>query len=368
MNQSLSLQSDTLAYQLGVRPGVIPRNMESASLHAVVGQLNKFMDGKTTGTMVGVATEEAPEGKPEKDGIIFYLLNHAVSVIRKKHHVYEGLGGNLPILELYHKELAFRSARMFYYMLLICTRESRHAKNQHGDAYWTKLGDKYGQAIVKFHKGIKGTGSDSAASALRTHPPDTTVGNYTVFMAELFNTGSFSSGYGGKAWGKVAEVLRDFILGKLTAEMMMDTAFTLCHNNGPIFNKGMLFSGYTDEIYKILDVQRSGQIPQFLANSETKWRKDKEVDTFWNLCADTLGDCMKGNVDWFLVEELGAMKTYATEKSQQVAKYGQPSKFKAKIEVEKLKKNLAAAKIADEEQNMVQIMPDLKVKKVEVPR
>lgn len=360
-----SLQHDTLAYQLGVRPSVLLRDMREVPFGKVVTQLNKFMMGQTTGSLVDFTTSEKPLGNPEIDGLQFYMLNHAVSLVRQKFHPYERLGDHLPILELYHRELAFKAARMFFYLILICTRESRHEKSGYSSSAWQYMHQKY-PTIKPFHSTLKGMSSEQAPHHLANNPVNITLGDYSEWLVDVFYNGSYSSSYGGKAWGKVADTLRDFVHGKTSAEMMMDTAFTLCHNNGPIFNKGMLFTGYSDEIYKMLDVQRSGQIPQMVAANETKWAP--QLKTTWEACYNILGQAFNGHVDWFLVEELGALKTYKNEKDAQVKKYGYPTKFKAKVEAEKVKKEIAAVKIAEDAKNWVEIMPGLKVKKVEIKR
>lgn len=357
-----SLQKDTLAFQFGVRPGVLHRDMGSVSLPTVVSALNVYMNDNPYGPIIN----ESAKGHPERDGAVFYLLNHAVSLVRQRTHPYERLGKYLPIVEAYHSQLAVRSARMFFYLLLICTRESRHDKSSYTGSAWTEIRQKYGKRVVDFHQSIKGCGSSEAAQALRSHPADVPVGAYTKFLVDVFYKGYYSGGYGGAAWGAVADVLNGYVNGVMTAEMMMDTAFTLCHNNGPIFNKGMLYDSYSDEIYKLLDVQRSGQVPQLIGNKETHWGNDKSVRDLWTLCNDALDGAFGGYVDWFLVEELGSKKSYGSQKNAQVSAHGYPSKFKAKLEAEKMKKELEAKEAAKEAASMVEIMPHLKVKKVEV--
>jgi hypothetical protein len=366
----VSLKQDTLAYQLGVRPAVLCRDMGNVPVSSVVANLNKFMESDTHNDLMDKSkfVTYKMSGHPEVDGLMFYMMNHAVSVVRQKKHPYEALGDMLPLVQEYHNVLAIRGTRMFFYLLLICTRESRHDKAGYYSQTWKSLVAKYGNECMDFHKKIKGTGSTTAAETLRTMPPKTTLGNYTKFLAELFYTGSFNGGYGGKAWGAVADVLRDYCIGKLSAEMMLDTSFTLCHNNGPIFNKGMLFCGYTNHIYKVLDVQRSGQIPQMVGNKETEHHSDPELQAAWKMCHDVLGGVFSGYVDWYLVEELGSMKQYPSEKQAQQSKHGFPSKFKAKLEAEQIKKELAAKKAEAEEAMMITLMPNLKVKKIEVTR
>jgi len=363
-----SLRADTLAFQLGVRPALQFRNMSAVPLSTVVDSLNTYMkDSDASMThLIGVQVAEKIKGSPERDALMFYLLNHAVSVVRQRKHLYEPLGEYLPILDAYHWNLSARSVRMFFYMLLICTRESRHEKHSPSDPYWLAMKAKYGSYVSELFSNIRHQSSEGAASTFRSSKPQMPIGQYVEYLCEVFHTGNYQSGYGGKAWGNVADVLRDFVVGKITAEMMMDTAFTLCHNNGPIFNKGMLYENYSGDIYKILDVQRSGQIPQLIASHEVSLGSDGSVLSAWDMCRGILGSSFEGHVDWFLVEELGALKSYKNQKDAQVAKHGYPSKFKAKLEVEKIKQKQQAIKESKEASGWVTIMPGLKVKLTEV--
>lgn len=362
-----SLNKDTLAYQLGLRPATRARTMGMAPVTEVVAQLNKFMKGKGPGDLTGSANVDVLMGESERDAVIFYLMNHAVSVVRQKVHPLESLGNYLPLVEEYQRQLSQRATRMFYYMLLICTRESRHCKSSYDSKTWQGLVHKYGQAVLDFHSTIKGIGSSSAADRFRDNPPNVLLGKYVEFLSDVFYEGTYSASYGGPAWGKVADVLRDYVLGKLTAEMMLDTSFTLAHNTGPIFNKGMLFEQQNNsELIRILDVQRSGQIPQMVANKETKWANDSQIQPLWKACEAALGDPMRGHVDWYMVEALGSVNTYPIDKKNQLAKHGMPADLQKKQD-ELVKKQLEdAKKKAELDAMMVTIMPGVKIKKVEV--
>lgn len=328
-----NLLKDTPAYQFGVRPAVQCRDMSSVMVPDVVKSMDRMFDtanlydfgtNQTTKSSLGLNYEPYC-GDPERDAVVFYMMNHVVSIARQGMHPYESFGDRLPLIEEYHRQLGFRASRMFFYMLLICTRESRHEKKSKDESMWVGFSEKYGSEIMKLHASIKGKGSDAAADRFRNNPPNCQLGKYTEFLAEVFYKGSYSHGFGGKAWGKVADVLNEYVHGKITAEMMLDTSFTLCHNNGPIFNKGMLFGGYSHEIYRILDVQRSGQIPQFVANKETKWAKDPVVKELFDMSVSIMGPKgLTGHVDWYMVENLGAMKKYPEEKQKQAQLYGVP--------------------------------------------
>jgi len=361
-----SLNQDTLAYQVGMRPALQHRDMSALPLGPAVAAIKRLLTLTNLYEAIGDAgtDTEKVSGIPEKDAVMFYMLNHAATLVRQRVHVYEPLGKYLPIMEAYHVELAARASRMFAYMLLICTRESRHDNCDKSGSAYLAMTHKYGVEVTNFHKTLKGNGSLQAAQMFQDKAPITTLGKYTSFLSDIFYQGKYPGGYGGPAWGAVADVLRDFVHGKITAEMMMDTSFTLCHNNGPIFNKGMLFDSYGHEIYKILDVQRSGQIPQLVADNQAAVSSDPKVKQVWADCYKVLGDEFIGHVDWFLVEELGALKTYPDQKTKQIAKHGYPSKFKAKKAAEEAKAELKAVEALKAMKANVEIFPGQFIKKV----
>lgn len=385
-----SFKQDSLSCLIHSSPWFKAIDRSAVSLQAVVKNLREYMSWKSPypdgyGLVAGTGSYgklEGIEGSPEVDALVFYMLNHAVSEITKNNHPYASLGKLYPVVELYREQLAVRSTRMFFYLLLICTRESRHSKNDIGGSFMNALGAKYGQNIQAFHASIKGSGSSGAAEKLKSSPPACNLGNYVRFLQELFHKGNYTSGYGGPAWGKVTDCLAAYVTGKFSAEMMMDTAFTLCHNNGPIFNKGMLFDTYSHEIYKILDVQRSGQIPVMISNKETSFHSNPLVKSLSGIVGKVLPEIFTGHVDWFKVEALGSLKKYPSQKEEQVKKYGAPAGAKVGSSAPIHKKPQSLSSIFDEEEadayvqyeseklvsnaKFLQIMPDVKVEIVEV--
>lgn len=317
----LSFKPDSLSYQLHCCPLFRGIDFSEAYLPAVIGSMNAYFEKATpypAGLLSGgsvcpnfsVELEEF-EGDPERDALMFYLLNHLMSVLSAKVHPYESLGEYAFIPKFYQEQLAFLSTRMFFYLLLICTRESRHIKNPSSDGIYSTIATKFGLPAKTFNAKIRGSGSTASAASLRNSPPDMKIGPYVKSLQYIFYHGNFTGGYGGKAWGKVTDCLVAYVTGKFSAEMMMDTAFTLCHNNGPIFNKGMLFEGYSHEIYKILDVQRSGQIPKMLANKETKHHSNSNLVAAVQALRKLFPGEFSGYVDWIKVKSLGALKDYS---------------------------------------------------------
>lgn len=364
-----SLKTDTLAFQLA-RPGMTCRDLSAIPLQLVAAQCAAFRKSSSVGEYLGDTLSEPSRGDPQTDAIMFYMSNHAVSVIRSKVHPLQPLGPLKPIMEDYAYTLGVMVPRMFFYLLLICTRESRHVKNDHGSSFVTTMTQKYGPDYWSWTNTLRGQSSQGAAESFLTKPPNLKLGKYVCFLADLFNQGHFSSAFGGPAWGKIAELLRDFVIGKLTPEMMLDTAFTLAHNTAPIFNKGMLYSDWNSELYKILDIQRSGQIPKYVSSEKkhTQGHGWPRLLKFYETCAELMPSEFVGYVDYFAVEELGATKSYPQEKALQVQKYGAPAKFKAKQTLEMLKAQQAADQAAQEAKQYVTLHPGCKVKILESER
>jgi hypothetical protein len=366
---NLSLQKDTLAFQLS-RPSVVAVSIASASLPKTVARCRQFMSSATVDAFMSTSStrfqygDMTPKGNPMADAQAFYLMNHAVSLVRKRFHVYEPLGDFRPIMDRYHWMMAPLSVRMFYYLLLICTRESRHAKTGATSLPFSGAQAEHGDAIVSFWAKIQGAGSDGAVARLFDQPPATTLGLYCRFLSDVFYKANFSSSFGGPKWGAIADLLRDYVLGKLSAEMMMDTAFTLAHNTAPIFNKGMLFEDWDHELYKILDIQRSGQIPQYIASKlavPAGTQPPPMVKNLYTLCHKLMPGEFSGYVDYYLVESLGALKTYPSEKAAQAKLHGIPGSSKVGSALADLKQQHAAA-------SLVTLHPGCQVKVVEYER
>jgi hypothetical protein len=145
-------------------------------------------------------------------------------------------------------------------MLLIVTRESRHTKGTlKSSGEWSTCYD--------FYKYIRGCGSTEAAKRLLEYTKfgNLTIGKYLDYVEYLFFKGKFSGGYGGEPWAMITQCLNNFFKGKLSPELLLDQSYTLAHNNGPMFNKGMFFSHQeTNDMYKTLDLQAAGKIPQLV--------------------------------------------------------------------------------------------------------
>jgi len=231
---------------------------------------------------------------PEVSALKFYMMNHAWGVIHLRNVPTAPLGKDEAVAEMYHSAQHGEAVRMFYYLLLICTRETRHAgKDQKKNEVMADF-----PKFKSYHSNyVNDTSNHELLTSMCLNVPDATLGEYTDWLVIMFMKCHYSSGFGGKAWGKVAKVLRDFVHGVITAEMMLDTAFTLAHNNGPIFNKGMLYDMYQgSEFIKILDIQAAGQIPQYICEGTSTFHMGVSND--YAKLRELVGDEFAGSVDW----------------------------------------------------------------------
>ena len=80
-----------------------------------------------------------------------------------------------------------------------------------------------------------------AENYLKNHLQDYTLGEVLEYLKIIFEENSFRHGFGGPAWGSIAKHGVSFVNGKVNAEMFVDQAFSLEHNNGNMFNKDYLF-------------------------------------------------------------------------------------------------------------------------------
>lgn len=300
-------RTDTLAY-LKSQPLFTPKACRDVRLPMIIKPLHGYLNSH-------------PEVSPESEAIDFYAGNAVFAEITKRYAMDEPLPPEvLTLANWYLKRGSEISQRLLYYLVLIISRESRHACN--GQGFKDNLEANFGEAYKNFHGIIKGAGSSMAAKTIFLNSaPDMSLGEYADAISYTFHKGSFAGGFGGKAWAAIADVFKDYVNGNFSAEMTTDVSWALCHNNGPIFNKGMTYCGYDNFLIKmILDVQRSGQIPELVINGTHGASHISALTTGVMVSASGLWpDVFKNMVDWQAVESAGAVQSYGKLKSKQLA-------------------------------------------------
>jgi hypothetical protein len=288
------------------------------------------------------ADKSPGKAQPEVLAIDFYLWNAAFAKISQMFDANQPLPAIAEsVMGQYYQKMEDIGLRIFFYLMLICTRESRHAKisnelTQHLKQYgamdfWSTIAD-----------------NENAASHLMSSAPNTTMLKYTQHLLEIFEKAKFGHSYGGPKWANTTKPLRDFVYGATTLEMMLDTAFTLAHNGGPIFDKGMLFSAYGSDLVKILNAQRVGVVPNMVLASASGYVNHNHR----NLCKVMNEHIFSGfadgaNFDWDSVNEAAGIANES------------PNVKKAKEEME-----AAVALAVKKQKAKFQIMPSLYVTKI----
>lgn len=338
---SAAASTDTLRYHLSTAPVMRKYSMASVPCSQVSAAINSYF-----GTDAFVAGDIK---KPEVEAAHFYLMNHTVARVRQTVGLDEPLGELEPLVTEYRETAADMALRCAAYLVLITTREARH-KHKHVSTLFAAV---HCPQALSFIDSLGG-GSTGAAMKFRTAPPTSTIGDYVSAVRDTFYKAGFSSAFGGKKWGNIADCLLNYVRGVYSAEMMLDLAWALAHNGGPMFNKGMLYDHYSSsDLYRVLDTQRAGQIPRLF--HDDKAPKSAASTAYYERAADLLGGEYLEPVDWQAVNDAGSVKKYDVGGSSSGGKIA-------------VKKKKSSAKAVDKSTTFV-IGPKLAtVKKVKIER
>lgn len=269
---------------------------------------------------IGQFKEKSSPKKPEASALQFYLGEHVLSSLSMDYDEFEPLP---PEVSDAVRRISISSniiaAHMFAYLLYICVREVRHASNEDTDAirdinptlYYQVYEQVYGCDCSSISERFLGLAIDK----------DVSLSDLTDWLVSMFNEGSYSKGYGGSAWASIAECLDDFVSGASPLNMMVDKSFALAHNGGPIFNKGMFFTSYDAYLLGlILDVQRSGQIPELIRDGHISY--DSDVASVASHSIPLIEGKLRPYLDWMSVECTNAQGDYEVFKHKQEQKHG----------------------------------------------
>lgn len=288
----------TLDYQLYGRPLSSAINFQSGSYAQMGKQTAKLHAQGKWGVVESAAR--------------FYLYNHAVAMITKKYHRHEELPPDaLDVLERFNEYGNQLVARMIGYVATICVRESRHCHSQTDVA--NVVNQKFGKPAKDFIFSVPDSAEASMQYAMNMVPEGLTIGNAMGALSHCFWKGKWSSAFGGPKWAVIADTLWKASKAEITLEVFLDIAFTLAHNGGPIFNKGVVFDHpNATHLLMVLDAQRAGFMPALFNEGgcgavntnvieEMKGLKQWIYDNFPNT---------ENTVDWVKVKALGGVGNF----------------------------------------------------------
>lgn len=195
---------------------------------------------------------------PEEQALLFYMSNHGFHLIKSKYKELEYLPQEVYSLVNDHiKTTNDIAKRLFYYIILISIEEGHFIPKQ-GDHFYDYMEQNFGPDFGKYSR------NHFSGDLLSFGSLDLSMGAFLKGVRATFDFGKWQGGFGGKPWGNIVGLSASVCNGRESFEMMADHAFSLCHNNGSMFNKGHLYSMYSSFIYDILDIQASGQIPNWI--------------------------------------------------------------------------------------------------------
>jgi len=263
---------------------------------------------------------------PDIEAFKFYALNQLVGLIQKRFTKNEILPdwAATPV-SMYIQELETQHRPLVWYTFLIITREFRHLLNKS-----ILVPPQYSPDFTAFCPKIADNSDNDLINKWLAYAPGDDLEHYCLCMEAGFNTPKcWASSYGGKPWGRIAKALAKYIGGHTSAEMFIDTAYTLAHNGGPIFNKNMFYHNGTASFKKLLDVQRSGQMCEFLWSKQyIKWYgKSTSLSQLESLrlvveAAKPWLSEIEDHVDWYKVKALGGTENHLEMQAAQDKDHG----------------------------------------------
>lgn len=309
---TLLANKGTLQHQLKSRP--IARPLPVAHL-PLGGFAQKVLDFRTT---IQEETTLIMKPNPEKEAIRFYLYEHMLHSFEKTYRWEQDLPPEAAeMVNMVNEDLSFICRRALYYLLLITIREARHVYDK--EEWKVKAKEVYGVTVGGVLSTMDSANIDVVTKGIMSSCPDIAIGPYTKWLVELFAEGNFSGGFGGLPWSDIARCLSQFVNGEVSMAVMTDISWSLAHNNGPIYNKGMLYGQYnTNALQEILDTQRAGCLPVYVrsAHKKDKYAGHDYIDTdmvdfcdkVGGLTSDSVWETSK--VNWTEVKALGAIGNY----------------------------------------------------------
>lgn len=210
---------------------------------------------------------------PEKDAIKFYLSNHALHLIKKKYNELEYLPKEVAKLVEDCSSITTDVSQRIFYHIASVGHGMLWVSNAKGNSQYDYFESSYGS---EFRKYLDEKNSREDLSYIKKY--NMSINVFLNGISSVFSFGKIVAW--GKPYSMIIKVASHASQGRESLHIMADHAWSLCHNGGTILNKGIggLYNAATDYLFDILDVQDSGQIPQWVKKESIKNKYiDKEI-------------------------------------------------------------------------------------------
>ena len=205
----------------------------------------------------------------------FYFYNHAFHLIGNRYNIYDRLPEELAQICARNQLVSNQIGSRMFYQVLMSTHGHLFGV-QHG-AHKAHFQDffvqQYGQKLWDFF--AKNPNSYQFDNWIKAFP-DVNMGEFFFGTLATF---TFCGSGAAKAWANIARLGADYVGGNMSLESLADQAFSICHNGGSILNKGHMFTVCEGIMYDLLDVQDSGQIPQWILSHLKHKAVDNQLKT-----------------------------------------------------------------------------------------
>lgn len=215
-----------------------------------------------------------------QEALRFYFMDHCFHLVKNENKTIAQLSPEMSeLVNLYLNELSKTSQRIFTYIICASLYEAGRMPAQ-TDKFWEFIETQYGSKIhdVLYNVKVSGWGNIKEKEILKLNEP---IQTFLSAIMSCFSSGKWWFGAGGKAWSDITRCARDVTEGHHSLQEMTDLAFSLCHDRGCMFDRGIIYSVYGNNtshhnvtIYHVLDIQASGQIPQWINKNRHCVEKD----------------------------------------------------------------------------------------------
>jgi hypothetical protein len=244
----------------------------------------------------------------------FYMLNHGIALIDNGSNLDEQLSPEQAALySNYHAKVGQIGVRMIYDIVFMLTAMT---STTHPDGYHLEVVENsQGAAARSFVEALTGkTGNVSfwtpdykslrhVLTTAQKQSEGLKLGDAIRAMGYILDVRQRELSYG-PLWRDIARMAASYFEGHKSLETTIDTSFTFCHCNGSFFEKGKLFTAVGNDLFKALDVQRSGQIPQFVNEGKNPLTRAPATRALHAQFAKAFPEVFNAKVDWSIVKEV----------------------------------------------------------------
>lgn len=253
--------------------------------------------------------QKGPNPSPETDALRFYLYNHGFHMIRSKYGSLTTVPDDLARFAQTHIAATSMIAKRILCHTIVSTICEMDYLSPQKDTYYAMLADSNGEGFSDFMHHIHKTNNWRGFCKV-----DATCGEMTGGLVSGF---AFSNWPYRKPWTRITGLSRQCVFGEISLENFADQSFSLAHWGGSILNKGHLYTVCTETLYHLLDVQDSGQIPQWIAQNMNNKYVTQELKDMHKILSKHFPQEMGGNLDAKLIQNSKSKRDKSNAQIQQ---------------------------------------------------